>query len=1148
MGGKTATSTSQVSIPPEVMARYNAINARAERVAETPFQQYSTDPNAFVAPLNQVQNQATGMIANAGNAGQGYFNQAGSLTGAGAGAANPGELDIAKYYNPFTSMVADNVYQALRQQQQEEMAGQTANAIKSGAFGSDRAGIAAGNLARQQQLGLAGAMLPIYQGGFDKALSTAQQQQGVELSAEQQNLARQLQAGQQFAGLGSTATGTGLQAGQALLGAGTLGQQTEQGGLSALYNQFQQERGYPFQVAQFLANIGMGTGALSGSTTTTTQPAPFFSDRRLKHSVRRIGETDDGMPIYKFKYKGDDKEQTHIGLMADEVEARHPEAVGLAGGYKTVDYDAATKAAGGSVGFDQDAIQRILANQAGMYSSMYGQPGAPGGGGAPGGKTWVPQGNLPVGKLAVASPPQQSNKSGLAAAAETGSQIAGLASLGKKVYDSNTGGKGVSGLIASGPAADTSTGPLNLTGRERGLEEDIAQIGDYTGRASGGAVDDDAPQGLYAHTGSGLMIPDELNKYELKTADPPKQQQGSGLGEILGLAKTAAMFAGFAEGGSVEEEERKKFSERALPPSPTLGSMSDGTTGGLAGPSEFGALPPVISPNLKLRNDGSVVDPANPPPRALAYSPEPSPAPRAPRISAPPPGSASAVAMGQPMPAPQPVTPGLAGPGYPADTPRSSPFKTLFGGAFEGRGIAPDKLDALKSENLWIPALAGLGSMLASRSPYLGNAVGEGLVGGTKAYTDLQGAQQNQAESRMRVEQSAAEIAKGSLFTQDGRLYLRYTKPGGGFGIISAAALAGKSPQELAAMGVDPREAANAVAEARAKGELPAQERPPLAGPQGVDPGFQGPPAGEAPVEARSLPPPASSAPAPTAGAAGIVPPASPIKRPTAIGGISLQPEEVNLAGQLIRERSAYGQEARGKLPDLFTPQIGVARESENTRQLILPLAGALASLPREKSAITSGPMQSVMQPLVSTINNLAAMAGIKERMGSPKDGAAFQEEILKLTNQMQTQTATAAQQRAFGALQEMAKGIPGILNSPEAQAKLIPQMLTNTQREIDRNNYYQMWKNAASTRPDLAERAWMVSDEAEQKFNQRFNEAYYQAERQKLEQMFNNKVNNGQSELAVVAQNAANLSPKAKQYLAEKYGSSVLRYFGITP
>jgi hypothetical protein len=84
-----------------------------------------------------------------------------------------------------------------------------------------------------------------------------------------------------------------LQGAQAQIGAGTLAQQTQQAQDTAQYQQFLQERGYPFQVAQFLANIAMGTGALSGSTTTTTQPRGFFSNRggfKTGESLQRSGK------------------------------------------------------------------------------------------------------------------------------------------------------------------------------------------------------------------------------------------------------------------------------------------------------------------------------------------------------------------------------------------------------------------------------------------------------------------------------------------------------------------------------------------------------------------------------------------------------------------------------------------------------------------------------------------------------------------------------------------------------------------------------------------------------------------------------------------------------------------------------------------
>ena len=146
---------------------------------------------------------------------------------------------------------------------------------------------------------------------------------------------------QGLAGLGAGVQQAGLTGAQAQLQAGAAQQQTQQAALSALYNQYLQQQGYPFQVAQFLGNIAMGTGALSGSGTTQTQPSSFFSDERLKDNIQPIGETYDGQKIVKFNYKGNPQKQ--IGLVAQDVETKHPEAVGLAGGFKTVDYDAATK-------------------------------------------------------------------------------------------------------------------------------------------------------------------------------------------------------------------------------------------------------------------------------------------------------------------------------------------------------------------------------------------------------------------------------------------------------------------------------------------------------------------------------------------------------------------------------------------------------------------------------------------------------------------------------------------------------------------------------------------------------------------------------------------------------------------------------------
>jgi muramidase (phage lysozyme) len=286
-GGKTSTSTQSVSIPPEVLARYNAVNARAESVAQQPFQPYSGE---FVAPLNPVQTAGINATSQASQLAQPYYGAGAGLTLAGAQDVGPlTQGQIGYYQNPYTQAVVNPTVAALGQQFGQQNAAQQAQAIKAGAFGGERAGLQRAQLAGQQALTAGQAIAPLYQQGYQQAVQTAGQQQGVVA----QDLARRLQAGQQIAGLGTGAQQAALQGAQAQIGAGTLGQQTQQAQDTAQYQQYLQQQGYPFQVAQFLANIAEGTGALSGSTTTTTQPRGFFSNRggfKTGESLHRTGK------------------------------------------------------------------------------------------------------------------------------------------------------------------------------------------------------------------------------------------------------------------------------------------------------------------------------------------------------------------------------------------------------------------------------------------------------------------------------------------------------------------------------------------------------------------------------------------------------------------------------------------------------------------------------------------------------------------------------------------------------------------------------------------------------------------------------------------------------------------------------------------
>lgn len=82
--------------------------------------------------------------------------------------------------------------------------------------------------------------------------------------------------------------------------------------------------------------LGMGMMAMS-----------MFSDERLKEGIEPVGKMHDGQTVYSYRYKGDPTPR--IGLLAQEVEKRHPEAVHVdpASGYRKVNYELATREARG---------------------------------------------------------------------------------------------------------------------------------------------------------------------------------------------------------------------------------------------------------------------------------------------------------------------------------------------------------------------------------------------------------------------------------------------------------------------------------------------------------------------------------------------------------------------------------------------------------------------------------------------------------------------------------------------------------------------------------------------------------------------------------------------------------------------------------
>lgn len=614
MGGKTATSTQSVQIPPEVLARYNAVNKRAEEAASQPFQEYSNDPNAFVAPINTTQQTGINQTLNASQQAQPYFGAATGMTTAGSGAVNPEQLQTAQYMNPYTQNVVDATTAALQQQQGMQLSNQQSQAIKSGAFGGNRSGLERAVLQGQQGLATAQAISPLYQRGYEQALATAQQQQGVNLGAQQANQARLLQGGQQLAGLGAAAQTAGLQGANAVQQAGATQQQTTQAGLGALYNQWLQKQGYPYQQAQFLANIAEGTGSLSGSTTTTNQPAPFFSDRRLKHDVKRIGETDKGLPIYSFKYKNDPEEHTYIGFMADEVEKRHPEDVGLAGGYKTVDYEGVADkesrphrydgglvpdSAGGAVMPEMSGEGYAEGGMAGASDfvppmrSIFGNPGA--GGNAGLAQVLAAQQGNGQRKLMMPSQglkPITPEFNQLLGAGQQVADLGGLAGkgwdtgksalLGSEAYKDSKTGKDIAattGLIGSGGSSDNA-----------GYLKKI--LGSSPGMAGGGGVN---PYSISDDPMADVVKEGEEKKHELMKPNQAPGAPPSPFSQIMGGVGAATSLA---KAGTTAMEGLEALGEFL----PMLLLANGGVAGGRKHYDDGGDVPPETVPPIDYRS------------------------------------------------------------------------------------------------------------------------------------------------------------------------------------------------------------------------------------------------------------------------------------------------------------------------------------------------------------------------------------------------------------------------------------------------------------------------------------------------------------------------------------------------------------------
>ena len=83
---------------------------------------------------------------------------------------------------------------------------------------------------------------------------------------------------------------------------------------------------------------GAGTPAPT-TAPATTAPPPMDSDLRLKTDITEVGKSHNGHRLYSFRYVNDETQKKYVGVMAQDLLAKHAEAVVTReDGYFQVDY------------------------------------------------------------------------------------------------------------------------------------------------------------------------------------------------------------------------------------------------------------------------------------------------------------------------------------------------------------------------------------------------------------------------------------------------------------------------------------------------------------------------------------------------------------------------------------------------------------------------------------------------------------------------------------------------------------------------------------------------------------------------------------------------------------------------------------------
>lgn len=296
----TTTTTQQSQLPEYISPYVNRFLPRAETVSTMPYQTYGGQRLAQFSPDTQA---AFGMVREAAGMDptgiMGAQQTAQGLAGYQAGNIGTGDWTTANqqgYMNPYVQNVLDVQKNRAQQKFQEDQQMRNAQAVQAGAYGGNRRFVQdmLGQRDINQQLQEIEATG--LQSAYDRAMGQYSTDAARQLQAQiAQEQARQggadigIRAGQFGADLDNALQQYRMGQATALSDIGAKEQQREQAGLDLAYQDFQNQRDYPYQQLAKYSSLLYGSPIQNSMTQTELTPAPDFLSQLIGLGTTAVG-------------------------------------------------------------------------------------------------------------------------------------------------------------------------------------------------------------------------------------------------------------------------------------------------------------------------------------------------------------------------------------------------------------------------------------------------------------------------------------------------------------------------------------------------------------------------------------------------------------------------------------------------------------------------------------------------------------------------------------------------------------------------------------------------------------------------------------------------------------------------------------------